>query len=136
MADVEPLSLNRRVVVDLKNEYNSNINNNTPIVGNATSVFFDKNSTEITSEQDLINLQAVAASAKANFAKVIVTGFADRSINTADSNYNLSKGRADIVADKLIEYGVPSAKITRVYKGGIALVEPFNLNNRAVVELK
>ena len=108
----------------------------TIVAGNATSVFFDKNSTEINSEKDLVNLQAVAATAKANDVKVVVTGSADSATGTPEINQRLSEGRADVVADKLVEYGVPASKITKVYKGGVADVEPFNLNRRAVVELK
>ena len=107
------------------------------VIGSAaTSVFFDKNSTEIKSEKDVVNLQAVADVAKANGNKVVVTGSADSDTGTPEINQRLSEGRADVVADKLIELGVPASKIEKVYKGGVHDIEPFNLNRRAVVELK
>ncbi len=107
------------------------------VIGSAaTSVFFEKNSTAIDSEKDLVNLQAVAAVAKANNNKVVVTGSADSATGTTEINQRLSEGRANVVADKLVEYGVPRANISTVYKGGVLEVEPYNLNRRAVVELK
>ena len=107
------------------------------VIGSAaTSVFFEKNSTSIDSEKDLVNLQAVAAVAKANNNKVVVTGSADSATGTTEINQRLSEGRANVVADKLVEYGVPRANISTVYKGGVLEVEPYNLNRRAVVELK
>ncbi len=107
------------------------------VIGSAaTSVFFEKNSTAIDSEKDLVNLQAVAAVAKANNNKVVVTGSADSATGTTEINQRLSEGRANVVADKLVEYGVPRANISTVYKGGVLEVEPYNLNRRAVVELQ
>ncbi|MBR1466694.1 MAG: OmpA family protein [Bacteroidaceae bacterium] len=107
------------------------------VIGSAaTSVFFEKNSTVIDSEKDLVNLQAVASVAKANNNKVVVTGSADSATGTTEINQRLSEGRANVVADKLVEYGVPRANISTVYKGGVLEVEPYNLNRRAVVELK
>lgn len=107
------------------------------VIGSAaTSVFFEKNSTAIDSEKDLVNLQAVAAVAKANNNQVVVTGSADSATGTTEINQRLSEGRANVVADKLVEYGVPRANIQTVYKGGVLEVEPYNLNRRAVVELK
>ena len=107
------------------------------VIGSAaTYVFFEKNSTTIDSEKDLVNLQAVAAVAKANNNKVVVTGSADSATGTTEINQRLSEGRANVVADKLVEYGVPRANISTVYKGGVLEVEPYNLNRRAVVELK
>ena len=102
----------------------------------ATSVFFDKNSTEIKSEKDLVNLKNVADVAKANGNNIVVTGSADSATGTPEINQRLSEGRADAVVEELVNYGVDRAKITTVYKGGVLEIEPYNLNRRAVVELK
>ncbi len=102
----------------------------------ATSVFFDINSSKLNSKKDIINLEAIAATAKASGAKVVVTGYADSKTGSDAYNQQLSEARAQAVADELVELGVNRDNIEVVGKGGVADVEPYNLNRRAVVELK
>ena len=102
----------------------------------STSVFFDLNSAKINSKKDLINLEAVAAAAKNTKATVVVRGSADSKTGSSAYNQKLSEARAQAVADELVSLGVDRAKIQVSGVGGVAEVEPFNLNRRAVVELK
>lgn len=102
----------------------------------ATSVFFDINSSKLNSKKDIINLEAIAATAKASGAKVLVTGYADSKTGSDAYNQQLSEARAQAVADELVELGVNRDNIEVVGKGGVADVEPYNLNRRAVIELK
>lgn len=102
----------------------------------ATSVFFDLNSTVINSKKDLVNLEAVAAAAKESGAKVIVTGSADSKTGSSAWNQKLSEGRANAVADELVNLGVNRDNITVNAIGGVDQVAPYTLNRRAVVELK
>ena len=101
-----------------------------------TSVFFDLNSTTINSKKDLVNLEAVAAAAKEAGAKVIVTGSADSKTGSDAWNQKLSEGRANAVVEELVNLGVNRDNITVKAIGGVNEVTPFNLNRRAVVELK
>ncbi len=108
----------------------------TVYAGAQTSVFFDKNSTEINSEKDLVNLKAIADMAKANNnLKIVVTGSADSATGTAEINQRLSEGRAAAVAEALRNMGVTNT-IEQVALGGVATQEPYNLDRRAVVEFK
>ena len=102
----------------------------------ATSVFFDLNSAKLNSNKDLINIQAVAAAAKAANAKVVVTGSADSKTGSSAYNQKLSEARAQAVADELANLGVDRSKIEVKGIGGVDQVSPFNLNRRAVIELK
>jgi outer membrane protein OmpA-like peptidoglycan-associated protein len=102
----------------------------------ATSVFFDLNSAKINSKKDLINLEAVAAAAKNTKATVVVRGSADSKTGSSAYNQKLSEARAQAVADELVSLGVDRAKIQVSGVGGVAEVEPFNLNRRAIVTLK
>lgn len=102
----------------------------------STSVFFDLNSAKINSKKDLINLEAVAAAAKNTKAIVVVRGSADSKTGSSAYNQKLSEARAQAVADELVSLGVDRAKIQVSGVGGVAEVEPFNLNRRAIVTLK
>ena len=106
------------------------------IANAATSVFFDINSSKINSMKDLINLESVAATAKAQNAKVQVVGSADSKTGSSAYNQKLSEARAQAVADELVNLGVDRSKITVKGVGGVNEVSPFNLNRRAVLELK
>lgn len=108
----------------------------TVIASAASSVFFNINSSKIVSKKDLINLEAVAAAAKNSSAKVLVTGTADSKTGSSAYNQKLSEARAKAVADELVNLGVSRDKIEVKGIGGVNDVTPYNLNRRAIVELK
>jgi len=105
----------------------------TIVSGVATSVFFDLNSTKINSPKDLVNLESLASAAKKANAHIIVTGSADSRTGQSKHNQELSEGRANAVADKLVELGVPRSNIEVRAVGGIDEVSPYPLNRRALV---
>ena len=108
----------------------------TIIASSATSVFFDINSSKINSQKDIVNLEAIAAAAKDSGAKVIVTGSADSKTGSAAWNQSLSENRANAVADELVNLGVNRDNIEVKAVGGVDEISPYNLNRRAVIELK
>ncbi len=101
-----------------------------------SSVFFSINSSKLNSKKDLINLESIATAAKNSGCKVVVTGAADSKTGSADYNQKLSEARAQAVADELVKLGVDNSKIEVRGVGGVGDVAPFNLNRRAIVELK
>ncbi len=103
--------------------------------GAATSVFFDKNVSTISSDKDLVNLKSIAEMAVADETlKIKVTGSADSATGTTEINDRLSRERAASVKEALENFGVPSSRIVTEALGGVATEEPYNLNRRAVVE--
>ena len=108
----------------------------TIIASSATSVFFEINSSKINSQKDVINLEAIAATAKETGAKVVITGSADSKTGSAAWNQTLSENRANAVADELVNLGVNRDNIEVKAVGGVDEVSPYPLNRRAVVELK
>lgn len=106
------------------------------VASNAASVFFDINSAKLNSKKDLINIEAVATAAKNTGAKVVVTGAADSKTGSSAYNQKLSENRAQAVADELVNLGVDRAKIEVKGIGGVNDVAPYNLNRRAIIELK
>ena len=96
---------------------------NTPI-----SVFFNINKTNIASQKDLVNIEALAKYAKENGAKLKVDGYADSATGNASINQRLSEGRANTVADELVKMGVDRSKITTQGHGGVDELSPVLFN--------
>lgn len=99
------------------------------------SVFFAFNSSKIDCKKEIINLQALADAVKNSDAKISVVGFADSATGSAAYNQKLSEARANAVIDKLVELGVPKAKIVAEGKGGVNVEKPARLNRRAIVSI-
>lgn len=102
----------------------------------SASVFFNINQTKIASKKDLVNVKEIAEIAKSKGATVVVTGYADSKTGSVARNQTLSEGRAQTVVNELVKMGVSRDKIEVVAKGGVADLEPYNYNRRAVVTLK
>ena len=99
------------------------------------SVFFNINRTNIASQKDLVNVQALAKYAKENNCKLSVTGYADSATVTPAINQKLSEGRAATVTEELVKMGVGRDKITSVGKGGVDELSPISFNRRATVQI-
>ena len=99
------------------------------------SVFFNINKTNIASQKDLVNVQAIAKYAKDNGAKLLVNGYADSATGTPAINQKLSEGRAQAVADELVKMGVDKENITTKANGGVDELSPISFNRRATVQV-
>ena len=85
---------------------------------------------------DLIDVRALAKIAAEKNRNVVVTGYADSATGNPEHNQWLSDERANTVANEIVGMGVDRAKITTTGKGGVDILSPFELNRRAVVELR
>lgn len=65
-----------------------------------------------------------------------MTGAADSKTGSSAYNQKLSEARAQAVADELVNLGVDRSKIEVRGIGGVNDVAPYNLNRRAIIELK
>lgn len=108
----------------------------TKVVSAPVSVFFNIGKAKVASKKDLQNVKAVAEAAKANNAKIVVTGYADSKTGSAAFNKNLSEKRAQTVADALVNMGVSRDNIEVVGAGGVNTLSPVSYNRRATVEIK
>ena len=99
------------------------------------SVFFDINKTNVASQYDLVNVQALAKYAKANNSKLLVSGYSDSATGNEKINQKLSEGRAETVAAELVKMGVEKANITTQGKGGVNDLSPISFNRRATVQV-
>lgn len=105
------------------------------LVTTPISVFFNLNRTDIASQKDLVNVQALAKYAQDNNNSLVVTGYADSATGSAEYNQKLSEKRAETVANELVKMGVASSKITTVGKGGVETLSPISFNRRATVQV-
>ena len=99
------------------------------------SVFFNINKTNIASQKDLVNVQAVAKYAKENNSNINVVGYADSATGSANVNQVLSDKRAETVANELVKMGVSRDRISTVGKGGVDDLSPISFNRRATVQI-
>jgi outer membrane protein OmpA-like peptidoglycan-associated protein len=79
-------------------------------------VFFDFDSSKLTPEALNIVKSAAAAAKKGNFARITLTGHADRA-GPIDYNFDLSRRRADAVKAELVRLGVSATEIATEAKG-------------------
>ena len=90
-------------------------------------VFFTIKSTQITSEE-MAKVEDIVNYLKENpAAKVSVTGYADKGTGNLTINRNLSKKRAEIVAQTLKKKGVSADRIVTDFKGDTE--QPFAKND-------
>ena len=112
------------------------VENNTNTYGTTSSVFFNINSAKVASRKDLVNVKELAEYAKANNAKIVVTGYADSKTGSVAYNQKLSERRANTVANELVKMGVNRDNIITEGKGGVMNLSPFSYNRRATVKLQ
>lgn len=105
-------------------------------VGTGATVFFNLGKTDVASRKDLEDVKSVAEYAKANNAKLVVTGYADSQTGSADFNKQISQKRADTIANELVNMGVSRDNIETVAAGGTDTLNPYDYNRRVVVEVK
>lgn len=101
----------------------------------AQSVFFAFNSSKIESKKEIINLQSLADAAKNSGVKLSVVGYADSATGSAEYNQKLSEARANAVAKKLVELGVPESQLVVEGKGGVEAEKPARLNRRVIISI-
>lgn len=97
------------------------------------SVFFAFNSSKVSSKKEIINLQGLVDAVKNSSAKLAVVGYADSATGSATYNQKLSEARANAVAEKLIELGLPQEKLVVEGKGGVEVEKPARLNRRVII---
>lgn len=98
------------------------------------SVFFYLNSTKMVSQEELVNLKAIADMAKQDNLKLRITGYADSATGNAKYNQTLSLNRAQAIANELIKMGVNKANLTIEGMGGVSILNPASYNRRVIIQ--
>ncbi len=98
-----------------------------------SSVYFAIGSSEL-SDEARGKISVVASLLVSNpGTRVTVTGHADRETGTAERNMELSRNRAENVAEALIAAGIEADRITVAYKGDTENVSPVPEENRVAI---
>ncbi len=108
------------------------------VIAAPATVYFYCNKTKSgpSYNSDLVDVRSLAQIALDKNCNVLVTGYADSATGNPEHNQWLSDERANTVAEEVIGMGVNPDKVTKVGKGGVDILSPFELNRRATVEVR
>ena len=99
------------------------------------SIFFHRDSYQLMSNRDLVNLREIANVAKEYKYKIRLRGSCDSATATPSYNQTLSENRCRRVMLELLEMGIPEDQIILVPVGGIKQLDPTEYDRRVVVDL-
>jgi outer membrane protein OmpA-like peptidoglycan-associated protein len=99
------------------------------------SIFFNRDSYQLMSRRDLVNLREIAEVAKANGYKLRLRGSCDSATATPAYNQSLSENRCRKIMMELIEMGIPEDQIILVPMGGVKELNPTEYDRRVLIEL-
>ena len=99
------------------------------------SIFFHRDSYQLMSNRDLVNLREIAEIAKEYKYKIRLRGSCDSATATPSYNQTLSENRCRRVMLELLEMGIPEDQIILVPVGGIKQLDPTEYDRRVVVDL-
>ena len=105
------------------------------IVSFPLSIFFHKDSYQLMSKRDLVNLGEIARVALEKGWKIRLRGSCDSATATAEYNQRLSENRCLKIQSELMEMGVPESQTIIVPVGGVHELNPTEFDRRVLIEL-
>lgn len=108
----------------------------TQYVAAPVSVFFHIGQSTVVSRKELQSVADLAAVARKHGGRLVVTGYADSKTGSAAYNEQLSRRRAETIADELVKMGVDRSRVEIVAAGGVDTLAPDDYNRRVTVEIK
>ncbi len=105
------------------------------IISYPFSIFFNRDSYQLMSRRDLVNLREIAQVAKDNNFKIRLRGSADSATATPAYNQTLSENRCRKIMMELMEMGIPESQIILAPVGGVKELDPTEFDRRVLVEL-
>lgn len=99
------------------------------------SIFFNRDSYQLMSRRDIVNLREIAEVAKKNGYKLRLTGSADSATATPAYNQTLSENRCNKIKVELLELGVPEDQIIIEPIGGVKQLDPTEYDRRVLIQL-
>lgn len=97
--------------------------------------FFKLNSVELVDKSQLVNLDEIARIAKEYDYDISISGAADSATGTEEINSNLSKKRAEYIAEELKKRGLAKERLHGYSYGGINRYQPIEVNRFTIVTL-
>ena len=99
------------------------------------SIFFNRDSYELMSRRDIVNLREIAKVAKDNGYKLKLTGSCDSATATPAYNQTLSENRCNKIKNELMQLGVPESQIVLEPIGGVKQLDPTEYDRRVLIQL-
>ena len=99
------------------------------------SIFFNRDSYQLMSGRDLVNLRELANIALEYGYKIRLRGSCDSATASSSYNQTLSENRCRRVMAELLEMGVPENQIILMPVGGVKHLDPTEYDRRVLVEL-
>ena len=99
------------------------------------SIFFNRDSYQLMSRRDIVNLREIANVAKENGYKLRLTGSCDSATATPSYNQTLSETRCNKIKIELLELGVPENQIIIEPIGGVKMLDPTEYDRRVLIQL-
>lgn len=99
------------------------------------SIFFHRDSYELMSGRDLVNLAEIARVAKEYNYKIRLRGSCDSATATPSYNQTLSENRCRKIMSELMKMDIPEDQIILMPIGGIKELNPTEYDRRVVIEL-
>ena len=88
------------------------------------SIFFHRDSYQLMSRRDIVNLREIANVAKENGYKLRLTGSCDSATATPAYNQTLSENRCNKIKYELMQLGIPEDQIILEPIGGVKILDP------------
>ena len=105
------------------------------IVSFPFSIFFHRDSYQLMSRRDLVNLREIANVALEKGWKIRLRGSCDSATATPAYNQRLSENRCRKIQMELMEMGVPEDQMILVPVGGVKELDPTEYDRRVLIEL-
>jgi len=99
------------------------------------SIFFNRDSYQLMSRRDIVNLREIAKVAMENGYKLRLTGSCDSATATPSYNQTLSENRCNKIKIELLELGVPENQIIIEPIGGVKQLDPTEYDRRVLIQL-
>ena len=99
------------------------------------SIFFNRDSYQLMSRRDIVNLREIAKVAKDNGYKLRLTGSCDSATATPSYNQTLSENRCNKIKIELLELGIPEDQIIIEPIGGVKMLDPTEYDRRVLIQL-
>ena len=99
------------------------------------SIFFHRDSYQLMSRRDIVNLREIANVAKENGYKLRLTGSCDSATATPAYNQTLSENRCNKIRYELMQLGVSEDQIIIEPIGGVKILDPTEYDRRVLIQL-
>ena len=105
------------------------------LVSYPLSIFFHRDSYELMSNRDLVNMREIANVAKENNYKIRLRGSCDSATATPSYNQTLSENRCRKIMTEMMKMGIPEDQFILEPIGGVKHLDPNEYDRRVLIDL-